>query len=99
MSVAQTLRPDRRASARHRVLKRGKAVFNDNKSVIDCMIRDLSSGGARIACTQAANLPDTFVLLSVPERELRSVRVAWRHMGELGVEFLSEPKKALRLLV
>ena len=99
MTAVPTLDADRRASPRRRVLKRGKVVFNASNSVIDCMIRDISQGGARIACAQTAALPDHFTLVSVPERELRDVRIAWRHMGEVGVQFTSEPRKALRLLV
>ncbi|WP_421695203.1 PilZ domain-containing protein [Aestuariivirga sp.] len=99
MTAVPTLDPDRRAFPRRRVLKRGKIVFNSSKSVIDCMIRDLSQGGARLACSQTANLPETFSLVSVSERELREVRIAWRQIGEVGVQFVSEPRKALRLLV
>ena len=98
MTAAQTLNPDRRTFPRHRVLKRGKVVFNTNQSVIDCTVRDLSQGGARIACPQASALPDTFVLVFVSEREVRDVRVAWRRMSEMGVEFVSGPRSSFRLL-
>lgn len=99
MTAAQTLNPDRRAFPRRRVLKRGKVLFNDNRSVFDCLIRDLSQGGARLACSQSSTLPEKFTLVFVPEREARDVRVAWRHMDEVGVAFTSEPRKALRLMI
>lgn len=99
MTAAQTIEPDRRRHVRRRVLKRGKAIFNDNKTVIDCMIRDLSEGGARLVCAQAVSLPSSFQLIFVAERQMREVRVAWRRAEELGVEFLSGPHKPLLRLL
>ena len=90
---------DRRAHPRHKVFKRAKAVFNDNRSVVDCVMRDLSHGGARLACAQAALLPEQFQLVFMPDREMRNVRVAWRSLHQLGVEFLSPPRKAMHLLL
>lgn len=89
--------PDRRSSPRRRVLKQGKAIFNGNASVIDCTIRDLSSGGARITCSQTTGLPELFHLVLMSEREMREVRVAWRRHNEAGLQFLSGARKALHL--
>jgi hypothetical protein len=99
MTTAHSFADDRRAHPRHRVLKRVKAVFNSNSSVLDCLMRDLSLGGARLTCSQAILLPDSFVLVFPAEREMRDVRVAWRKIGELGVQFMSPPRKALHLLI
>jgi hypothetical protein len=99
MTAAHVFPHDRRAHPRHRVFKRVKAVFNANQSVIDCVMRDLSIGGARLACGTAARLPDAFQLVFLQEREMRDVRVAWRSLGEVGVQFLSPPRKALHLLL
>lgn len=98
MSAAEKLAGERRAHPRHRVLKRVKAVFNSNSSVVDCVMRDISLGGARLACAQATHLPDTLILVFPAEREMRDVRVAWRSVNELGVSFLSPPRKSLNLL-
>ena len=99
MATAEVIASERRAHPRHRVLKRVKAVFNANGSVVDCVMRDISEGGARLACGQATHLPDTFILVFPAEREMRDVRVAWRSLHHLGVEFLSPPRKALHLLL
>ena len=99
MTLANASTHERRAHPRHRVLKRVKAVFNSNRSVIDCVMRDVSLGGARLVCAQAAQLPETFLLVFTAEREMREVRVAWRSFEQLGVEFLSPPRKALHLLL
>ena len=47
MTVAHVTSGERRAHQRHRVLKPVKAVFNANQSVSDCVMRDISLGGAR----------------------------------------------------
>jgi hypothetical protein len=91
--------PDRRQTPRRRVLKQAKAVFNGFRSVIDCTIRDLSTGGARIACDQVIALPDWFHLVMMPERDMREVRVVWRRPGEAGLQFVSGPIKAMRLQI
>ena len=98
MMAAEVIATERRAHPRHRVLKRVKAVFNSNGSVVDCVMRDISEGGARLACDQATHLPEAFVLVFPAEREMRDVRVAWRKVNELGVAFLSPPRKALNQL-
>ena len=99
MTAAHNFTDERRAHPRYKVLKRVKAVFNANRSVLDCVMRDISLGGARLSCAQPAQLPDQFQLVFMAEREMRDVRVAWRSLDQLGVEFLSPPRKALHLLL
>lgn len=80
---------ERRRSRRMRVLKRGKAMLHDNLVVFDCLIRDLSEGGARIAMDRAAMLPAGFRLAILGAGEAREVRVVWRRADEAGVEFVT----------
>jgi hypothetical protein len=98
MTIAHVASEERRAHQRHRVLKPVKAVFNVNQSVLDCVMRDVSIGGARLHCAQPMQLPEQFQLIFVAEREMRDVRVAWRKHDQLGVVFLSPLRKALHLL-
>ncbi len=98
MTAAHLSPAERRAYPRQRVFKRVKAIFL-NRSVIDCVMRDVSVGGARLACRQAALFPDRFQLVFMNEREMRDVRVAWRGIDEIGVQFTSPPRKALHLLL
>lgn len=83
---------ERRKSHRMRVLKRGQAVLKVNLSVLNCTIRDLSEGGARLALENTAAVPHEFCLLFVAENEMRDVRVVWRRPDQMGVEFLSPPR-------
>ncbi len=95
MSEAGDSRPERRRWPRKRVLKRGKILYFDRPSVIDCTIRDVSEGGARLVCSQAGLLPKEFYLVFVIEKEMRKARIVWRTAEELGVEFTApqEPAK------
>jgi hypothetical protein len=88
---------ERRGSPRARVLKKGKLILPNNSSVVDCLIRDVSATGARLSCEGAGMLPSEMQLLFHAVRELRHVRVVWRRQGELGVQFLSPARPALRL--
>ena len=90
---------ERRKSHRMRVLKRGKAVLHHNRSVLNCTIRDLSEGGARLAFENAAVVPQEFCLVFVAENEMRDVREVWRRADQMGVEFLTPPRSAQRLKV
>ena len=79
----------RREYPRLRVLKGAKIVVGTS-SLLDCIVRDLTSGGARIRVPSAANLPDEFAITFDGGRTCRPCRVTWRSFGETGVEF-SDP--------
>ena len=52
---------ERRTHARHRVFKGGRLAFRDGHA-IDCTVRNISPGGARLDVAAAAGLPDHFTL-------------------------------------
>jgi hypothetical protein len=57
------------------------------RGAMDCMIRDLSEDGARIALSDTVALPEV-IELDIPQRELRRrARVVWRRKGEVGLCF------------
>lgn len=72
---------------RRRVLKGGKIIFNDATSVIDCVVRNLSDGGAALEVATPLGIPGEFRLAVLNEFE-RPCRVAWIRGGRLGVKFL-----------
>jgi diguanylate cyclase (GGDEF)-like protein len=80
---------DRRSERRQRVLKRGRIQLRGFDSVVDCMIRDLSSGGARIRVDDYYTPADEFDLVFVDSGERRPVKVRWRVGNDLGVQFLA----------
>ena len=77
-------------SLRLRTLKEGSIVFNNGRSLLNCVVRDLSDSGARLKVEGAIGLPDRFLLVIGREagREERAAQVVWRSLDELGVRFM-----------
>src|SRR5262245_4377325 len=78
---------ERRASARQKSFLRGCIYFNNRRSTLDCLIRDISESGARLIFSDAVSIPD-IVDLHIPQKDqtLRA-HVQWRHGDEVGVAF------------
>jgi hypothetical protein len=79
---------ERRKSPRQRVLKRGQIMTRDLASAIDCTIRDISTGGARLRVDNYFAAPDEFELLILTTGTRRRVRTRWQIGNEVGVEFM-----------
>lgn len=83
----------RRCQHRVRVLKRAKVVFSTMTS-IDCEIRDITAGGARIEFTGPVVLPETFQLMTVSTRQMVPVARVWQRGLAAGVRFTGAIEKA-----
>lgn len=80
---------ERRNALRQRSLLQGRVFFNNGRSSIDCMIRDISATGAKLAFSSAVETPAR-VELQIPNKgETYSAKVAWRRGDEMGVTFLA----------
>ena len=77
---------DRRSSKRHRVLHRARVVFRCGYSTVDCVVLDLSEGGARIRIGNWLALPPTFEL-RMENGAPRDAEVRFRTRETLGVRF------------
>ena len=77
---------DRRETPRRRTLLQGHIELAGG-GVIDCVIRNLSTGGACLRVASVMGIPDAFVLTFGPDNDRRQVRVTWRRVTELGVAF------------
>jgi PilZ domain len=78
---------ERRQTNRQKSFLRGCIYFNKRRSVLDCLVRDISATGARLIMSEAVTVPDV-VELHIPQKEetLRA-HVQWRTSGEVGVAF------------
>jgi hypothetical protein len=76
-----------RASPRQRRLKSAQIIFNDNSSIMDCLIRDWSDTGARLKCGQPNAVPKNFALLLKAEWLLYPAELRWRRGEEIGIRF------------
>jgi diguanylate cyclase (GGDEF)-like protein len=80
---------ERRAKQRGRTLLGGKIVFNGGRSAIDCVVRNLSEGGACAQVENPAGIPDQVLLTIAGESEVRPCTVTWQAANRLGLTFHS----------
>ena len=87
MSEASAARSadDRRHVRRQRVLKGALVVFGAFERVVDCAIRDLAEGGARLTLPTTVGIPETFHLLIPAEQKIAPARAVWRTSREIGI--------------
>ena len=62
-------------------------VFDGGRTRLDCVIRNLSDGGAKLEVATVRGIPQTFDLL-VPNRRPYPCKVIWRSLKEIGVQFV-----------
>jgi hypothetical protein len=78
---------EKRKDRRTRVLKGGKIVFNQRLSSFDCIVRNLSDGGACLQLASPIGFPTTFELTLDGGRVLQPCRVVWHAVDRIGVAF------------
>ncbi|MGH1587041.1 PilZ domain-containing protein [Methylobacterium sp. P5_C11] len=85
---------EHRRETRQRVFLKGRIVFNNGSSSFDCLVRDMSSSGARLVMSDATTLPDAFDLY-IPQKD-RTYRATlrWRREDGIGVTFEKQSRAA-----
>ena len=78
---------ERRREPRQRVLLTGKIVSVDYSFTADCVIRDLSPGGARVTAPPEAVCGEPFLIVVRNATAHRSSGV-WHGDGQAGLKFL-----------
>jgi hypothetical protein len=61
-----------------------------DRTIAECQVMDISSGGAKIATTTSALVPDRFELAFAEGGQTRSCEVIWRHGRICGSNSLRE---------
>jgi PilZ domain len=80
---------DGRKSARKRVILGGKVVYNEGTYCVDCRIRDISDGGARIVLPPDIVIPTRVVLIDTRNATAYEAQVVWIKAPEFGLKYLS----------
>jgi hypothetical protein len=78
---------ERRRATRQKSFLRGCVYFNNRRSAIDCLIRDISATGARLIFSSTVSIPDVVDLYIAQKEQTLSAHVHWRHGDEVGVAF------------
>ncbi len=78
---------NRRRSPRKKIVKGGEIAFNDNQCVSECLVLDMSEGGAVIQPADRLNFPNQFLLRFrfVPTS---TCEVSWKKANRIGIRFL-----------
>ncbi len=75
-------------TVRKRVLFGGKIVHGDGAFTLDCVIRDISQAGARVALGQRVSIPAEVYLIDLKAGMAYQATVAWRHAPNFGLHFI-----------
>lgn len=82
---------DNRRQARRFSTHHPAKIMLGPEAMISCMVKDISTGGARIAVKRHMDLPESFELyIAAHDLQVRRARVCWRHGDFAGVAFSPE---------
>ncbi|BBF93680.1 hypothetical protein [Blastochloris tepida] len=85
---------ERRLQRRERTLRGARIAFGNMSITIDCVVRDLTSRGARLRVPSTVGVPSVFHLLHQRDGSIQRCQVAWRTETEVGVEFIDQAAPA-----
>lgn len=74
---------------RSRAFLGAKIIFNDGHSSYDCIVKELSEGGAQIRIENALAVPQQFRLIFSDGRSF-DCEIRWRRINAIGVEFQND---------
>jgi DNA-binding response OmpR family regulator len=77
----------RRRHPRVKTLKGGQVIFKNSNCVTDCLVVNMSAGGAALQLKKPEDVPETF-LLKLQQGSVYRCHVCWRHGKKLGVMFI-----------
>ena len=78
---------DRRQSVRDKVIFGGVAEINERGSTMDCVVRNISEGGACVEFDETAKLPDEMNLTIARKGRSFFARMIWRQADRVGLAF------------
>ena len=70
--------------------RRSSSRYNNRRSSVDCLVRDVSDAGAKLVFAGAVTIPDVVELYLSNKEEVRRARIEWRKSDETGVSFRFE---------
>ena len=80
---------ERRQTPRMRSLLGARACFNQRRATLDCVVRNISDGGALIVVPDTVLLPSDFDLEIAQRQCCYRAHVRWRTGTRIGVSFES----------
>jgi PilZ domain len=85
MDAAVYTGAEKRVEHRRKMLKGGTVFFNKGYSSLECVVRDITSAGARIQMGETFGMPSR-VMLSISGEDTRfEATVRWRNSRNVGL--------------
>lgn len=78
---------EQRQSARQRSLLGARACYNRRRVTLECVVRNISEGGALLVVSDAVALPAMFELEIAQRQRTYNAHVRWRSGTRVGVSF------------
>jgi hypothetical protein len=98
-TFARPVRPHRRrAFVRHSVTIPARLFAPDMSKSVDCVLRDISQGGALVAVAADAFVPDRFYLWQQNVGAMVRCEVQWRRHDIVGLKFIGDHEKVQALV-
>lgn len=88
---------EHRKAPRQKSLLQGRVYFNNRRSSIDCIVRDISATGAKLTFSSAVETPAVVELYIPNKDETRPARIVWRRGEDVGLTFISASESDLDL--
>ena len=85
---------ENRKEIRQRTFLKGRILFNKGASSMDCLVRDMSASGARLALTETSTLPESFELFIPQKERTYRAQLCWRRADGIGITFVDEAAPA-----
>ena len=79
---------ERRTRSRHRVLKGAIIRFNKGYGALECVVRNFSENGAKLAFGDTTGVPNRFELKVAGEGQTRDAELRWRLPQAVGIAFV-----------
>lgn len=80
---------NKRATDRRTVYRFARLVLPD-RSTVNCIIKDVSPGGAKVVIEGAITMPPKVILKIDQTGESKRAKVAWQRDTEVGLQFVVE---------
>jgi PilZ domain len=94
-SMVPVTASDNRRHARRFAAHHPAQILLGPDAMISCTVRDISTGGARIALKPQMDLPESFELfIAAHDLQVRRARVCWRRGAFAGIAFSSSEADA-----
>ena len=81
---------ERRDTLRQKTLLKGKIAYAEGAYSMDCVIRDLSRNGARVAIAKGQSMPTRVFLIDMRSGTAYECVVAWIRPPQFGLRFVHQ---------